>query len=134
MKNERMPKVRPLGLHTRGRSIKDVASKRVKVATLLGSYGVKSLASRAKLGSSKMLNPNFRREAKMFFIKYSKFDSGFKWIIYYIFFSPKSSPLDIVWSREVTLLLSTWAQFRLALRSLLGRKDRDHPSSLHTRK
>jgi hypothetical protein len=25
------------------------------------------------------------------------------------FFSPKASPLDIVWSRKVTLLLSTWA-------------------------
>ena len=28
MKNAEMPKVRPLGLHTRNRSVKDVASKR----------------------------------------------------------------------------------------------------------
>ena len=26
-----------------------------------------------------------------------------------IFFSPKASPLDTVWSRKVTLLLSPWA-------------------------
>jgi hypothetical protein len=37
------------------------------VATLLGSYGAKSSASRAKFGSSKMLDPHFRREAKLFF-------------------------------------------------------------------
>ena len=30
----------------------------------LGSDGAKSLASQAKFGSSKMLDPNFRREAK----------------------------------------------------------------------
>jgi hypothetical protein len=37
------------------------------MATLLGSYGAKSSASRAKFGSSKMLDPNFRREAELFF-------------------------------------------------------------------
>ena len=37
------------------------------MATLLGSYGAKRSASRAKFGSSKMLDPNFRREAELFF-------------------------------------------------------------------
>ena len=37
-----------------------------QVATLLGNYGAKSSASRAKFGSSKMLKPNFRREAELF--------------------------------------------------------------------
>jgi hypothetical protein len=36
------------------------------VATLLESYGAKSSTSRAKFGSSKMLDPNFRREAELF--------------------------------------------------------------------
>jgi hypothetical protein len=50
----------------------DVTSKRAKVAKLLESYGAKSSASRAKSGSSKMLDPNFRQEAKLFFIKIFK--------------------------------------------------------------
>jgi hypothetical protein len=37
------------------------------VATLLGSYGDKSSASRAKFGLSKILHQNFRREAEVFF-------------------------------------------------------------------
>ena len=37
------------------------------MAALLGSFGAKSSASQAKFGSSKMLNPNFRREAENIF-------------------------------------------------------------------
>jgi hypothetical protein len=56
------------------------------VAALLGSYGAKSLASRAKFGSNKMLDPNFRQEAELFLI-----------VDYFnILFSPKASPLDIM--------------------------------------
>ena len=67
MNNTEMPKVCPIGLHTGGRSPKDVASKRAQVATLLGSYGAKSSASRAKFGPNKMLDPNFRPETELFF-------------------------------------------------------------------
>jgi hypothetical protein len=45
------------------------------VATLLGSYGTKSSASRAKFGSNILLDPNFRQEAELFVsLKYSKSD------------------------------------------------------------
>jgi hypothetical protein len=51
--------------------------------------------------------PKLPSRGRTFFsLKYSKFD---KWIILIYIFSPKASPLDIVWSRKVTLLLSTWA-------------------------
>ena len=32
-----------------------------------------------------------------------------------LFFSPKVSPLDIVWSGKVTIILSTWAKSEPAL-------------------
>ena len=124
----KMPKVRSLGLHTNGQSPKDVASKRAQVATLLGSYGARSSASRAHFGSSKMLDPNFRREAELCFhhnIQNLKESRRRLQVDYFniIFFMPKASPLDIVWSRKMTLLLSTWAQYEPA--SLLGQVARD---------
>jgi hypothetical protein len=44
------------------------------VTTLLGSYGAKGSISRAKFGLSILLDPNFRREAEFFSLKYSKSD------------------------------------------------------------
>jgi hypothetical protein len=34
-----------------------------------------------------------------------------------IYFQPKASPLDIVWSKNLTFLLSTWASSEPALSS-----------------
>ena len=103
---------RPLGLHTRGRSPKDVA-------TFLGSYGAKSLASPGR-ANARLKLPS--RGRTFFFIRRKRQISdfkilqmvwgmafglvlwgftllpakGFKWIILINFFSPKASPLDIV--------------------------------------
>jgi hypothetical protein len=74
------------------------------MATLLGGYGAKSSASRAKFGAS-VERPHF------IFIKIFKI---WHWNILIYIFNPKASPLDIVWSRKVTLLLSTWTQFEPA--------------------
>ena len=100
-----MAKVHPLGFHIRGRSPKNVASKRAEVTTLLESYGAKSSTSRAKFGSSKMLDPNFRREAKLF-LEADYFS---------ILFQPKSfsSRHSLVWKSDASPL--SWALCEPAL-------------------
>ena len=64
------------------------------MASHLGSYGAKSSTSRAKFEPSKMIDPNFRREAELF-LEANYFN---------ILFSPKASPLGIVSSGKVTPL------------------------------
>ena len=61
--NVELPKVRPLGLHTRGRSPKGVPPKEPRCNTFrklwCQEFGL----------SSKILNPHFCREAELFFSK-----------------------------------------------------------------
>jgi hypothetical protein len=67
------------------------------VVALLGSYGAKSSTSRARFGLSKMLDPNFRPEAKLFFhSNIQNLTEASSGLFEYIFFGPKASPLDIV--------------------------------------
>ena len=60
---------RPLGLHTSGQTPKVKGLQSAYMATLFGTFGAKSLASREEFGCIKNGNPNSSREVKLFFNK-----------------------------------------------------------------
>ena len=78
--NAEMPKVRPLGFHTRGQSPKDVASLRAHVAALSGSYGAKTTISQRVVWVEQNAWPKLPMRGHTFF--------------------SLGLALDIVWSRK----------------------------------
>ena len=63
------PRGQPLSLHTSGQTPKVKGLQSAYMATLFGTFGVKSLASREESGCIKNGNPNSSREVKLFFNK-----------------------------------------------------------------